>query len=384
MSVVEFSFWFSLFMVFYAYAGYPMVLRMLSLSQGGGNRAAGGYGSGVQLPTVSLLISAYNEEAVIDKKLENALSLDYPRERLEIVVISDGSTDRTNEIVSRYAGKGVLLRHYEGRIGKTACLNRTVPLAAGDVIVFSDANSLYNRDSLREMTRHFRDPGIGCVTGWTKYLSGKKEDTGSLGIYARLELLTKKFESRIGSSVGADGAIFAIRKKLYQPLEPHDINDFIIPLTVVEQGYRAVLEEKAFCFETSAGSARGEFQRQVRITNRTIRALVNKRRLLNPVRFGIFSFELFSHKACRFLVPLFLIVLLISGLALAGRSSLYLAAFVAQAVFYIAAASAGRVPYLSGVLAAAHAFVMVNCAVLLAWIRYFQGVTYTTWSPTQR
>jgi len=206
-------------------------------------------------------------------------------------------------------------------------------------------------------------------------------------MYARLELITKAYESMIGSCVGADGAIFAIRKKLYRPLMPHDINDFVIPLTIVQQYFKGVLEEKAFCHETAAGSVKGEFHRQVRITNRTIRAIVNNRILLNPWKFGIFSFELFSHKLCRFLVPLFLINLFVSSLLLSSWSFIYLAAFIGQIVFYMAAAFAKgikRMPLLSGVLAASHAFVMVNSAIFLAWIKYFQGATYTTWSPTQR
>jgi cellulose synthase/poly-beta-1,6-N-acetylglucosamine synthase-like glycosyltransferase len=375
-------------MIFYAYAGYPIMLRAISLFK----RDAGGPAQSDLAPghllKVSLLISAYNEESVIEAKILNSLSLDYPRELLEIVVISDGSSDGTNGIVRRYAGRGVVLRHYEGRMGKTACLNMTVPLAAGEIVVFSDANSDYDRNALREMMRHFEDTQIGFVTGWTKYIAGKDDDgAGSLSMYARLELLTKKYESMIGSCVGADGAIFAIRKELYCPLKPYDINDFVIPLSIVRQGFRGVLEEKAFCFETTAGSAKGEFHRQVRITNRTIRAIVNNGTLLNPWKFGTFSFELFSHKLCRFLVPAFLIALFVSSLLLGSRNFFYLTAFIGQILFYVSAGFARgieRTPLLPRVFAAAHAFVMVNFAIFMAWIKYFQGATYTTWSPTQR
>jgi cellulose synthase/poly-beta-1,6-N-acetylglucosamine synthase-like glycosyltransferase len=388
MTTLEFSFWFSLFMIFYAYAGYPIILRVISLFKGDAGGPAQSGPASDYLPRVSLLISAYNEESVIEAKILNSLSLNYPKDLLEIVVISDGSSDGTDETVSRYAGRGVVLRRYEGRMGKTACLNMTVPLAKGEIIVFSDANSEYDRNSLWEMIKPFKDPKIGFVTGWTKYLTGKDEEgTGSLGMYAKLELLTKTYESMIGSCVGADGAIFAIRKELYHPLKPHDINDFVIPLSIIQQGYRGVLEEKAFCLETTAGSEKGEFQRQVRITNRTIRAIVNNRTLLNPWKFGIFSFELFSHKLCRFLVPLFLIILFAGSLLLSSRNTLYLLIFISQIVFYLSAGFAKgieRTPLLSRVLAASHAFVMVNIAIFMAWIKYFQGATYTTWSPTQR
>jgi cellulose synthase/poly-beta-1,6-N-acetylglucosamine synthase-like glycosyltransferase len=388
MFAIEFFFWFSLFMVFYAYGGYPIILRVMVFFKsdtGGLMQPRPSHG---HQPTVSLIISAYNEESVIEAKILNSLSLDYPKDLIEIVVISDGSSDRTNEIVSLYAGKRVVLRHYKGRIGKTACLNMAIPLAKGEIIVFSDANSQYDRNSLRDMVRHFYDPKIGFVTGWTKYIFEKdREGTGSLGLYARLELLTKTYESMINSCVGADGAIFAIRKELYRPLMPHDINDFVIPLTIIQQGFRGILEEKALCFETTAGSAEGEFHRQVRITNRTIRAIMNNRSLLNPRKFGIFSFELSSHKLCRLLVPLFLIVLFVSGLLLSGHSSFFFIIFSGQLFFYISAGFAkhgDNVSFLSKLVAPAHTFVVVNFAIFIAWIKYFQGETYTIWSPTQR
>jgi len=388
MTTLELCFWFSVVVIFYAYAGYPIMLRAVSLFKGdpGGRKQPSP--SLDYLPRVSVLISAYNEESVIEAKILNSLSLNYPNDHLEIVVISDGSDDGTGEIVSRYIGRGVVLRQYEGRLGKTACLNMAVPLAKGEIIVFSDANSEYDRNSLREMMKHFELPKIGFVSGWTKYTAAKDgEAVGSLGSYARLELLTKTYESIIGSCVGADGAIFAIRKELYRPLNPYDINDFVIPLTIIQQGFRGVLEEKAFCFERTAGSAKGEFHRQVRITNRTIRAIVNNRTLLNPWKFGIFSFELLSHKLCRFLVPLFLMILFTSSLLLSSRNTFYLMSFIGQIGFYVSAGfarSTKTIPFLSRALAASHTFVMVNLAILMAWITYFQGTTFTTWSPTQR
>ncbi len=388
MTALKFSFWFSLFMVFYAYAGYPVILWAISLFKGGKARRARANRSNEYLPKVSLLISVYNEEAVIEKKIANSLSLDYPKELLEIMVVSDGSTDRTRDIVKRFTNEGIILKHYKGRIGKTECLNMTVPLATGRIIVFSDANSEYDRNSLREMTKHFEDPKIGFVTGWTKYTPRKDEEiSGSLGMYSRLELLTKKYESMIGSCVGADGAIFAIRKELYRNLRPHDINDFVIPLAIVEQGFRGILEERAFCFETAAGRAKGEFHRQIRITNRTIRAIVNNRVLLDPGKFRIFSFELFSHKLCRFLVPAFLMILLVSSLMLSSGNSFFLLTFIGQIGFYLSAGFAkvtDRIPLMSRVFAASQVFVMANLAIFIAWITYFQGATYTTWSPTQR
>jgi len=209
----------------------------------------------------------------------------------------------------------------------------------------------------------------------------------SLGLYSRLELITKELESRLGSCIGADGAIFAIRKELYRPLKDYDINDFVIPLSINQQGYRGVLQREAVCFEKDAGSAKGEFQRQVRITNRTIRAIMNYRQLLNPFRFGLLSFQLISHKVCKFLVPLFMVALLVSNLILAERGGFFLEVLMAQVIFYFAAGAASIVPMgslLSRIVEAARTFVVVNAAIALAWVKYLQGETYTTWSPTKR
>jgi len=379
------TFWLALVANSYAYVGYPAILWLMSRFVRLDERI--GPGQSRQLPPVTLIISAYNEEKVIGEKIENALSLDYPRELLEIVIVSDGSTDRTGEIVLKFAHQGTVLRHYEGRIGKTACLNRALPLAKGEIIVFSDANSTYEKSALKALVHPFQRSTVGFVTGWTKYGSGEGPAADSLGLYSRLELITKELESRLGSCIGADGAIFAIRKELYLPLKDYDINDFVIPLSINERAYRGVLQREAICFEKDAGSAKGEFQRQVRITNRTIRAIMNYRQLLNPFRFGLLSFELFSHKVCKFLVPLFMVALLVTNLILAERGGFFLMAFIAQGIFYVAASAASFVPkgsLLSPMVEAARTFVVVNAAIALAWVKYLQGETYTTWSPTKR
>jgi len=380
------TFWVSLLAISYAYIGYPAVLWLLVRFVVPGKRSDAGQGA--HLPSVTMIISAFNEEKVIGEMVKNAISLDYPRELLEIVIASDGSSDRTCEIVSEYAGNGVVLRHHNGRTGKTACLNRTVPLATGSIVVFSDANSTYDRGALRALLHPFQDSTVGFVTGWTRYGSRKEMSAAdALGIYSKLELRTKELESRLRSCIGADGAIFAIRKELYLPLKDYDINDLVTPLSINQQGYRGVLQPEAVCLEKDAGSPREEFQRQVRITSRTIRAIMNYRRLLNPFRFGLLSFELFSHKLCRFLVPLFLLTLAVSNLLLAGSGGLFLAALIAQGLFYVGAGTAASVSnggLVSRMAATARTFVVVNAAIALAWVKYLQGETYTTWSPTRR
>jgi cellulose synthase/poly-beta-1,6-N-acetylglucosamine synthase-like glycosyltransferase len=292
--------------------------------------------------------------------------------------------------VSSFAAQGVELRHYDGRIGKTACLNRAVPFAKGSIVLFSDANSIYTKSSLKALVAPFQDESVGFVTGWTRYRDADdKSSAGGINAYTRLELMTKKLESRIGSCIGADGAIFAIRKALYVPLEPHDINDLVTPLSINEQGYRGVIQPDAICFEDAPVTSKSEFRRQVRIAARTIRAVISHSVLLNPLMFGLISFQLLSHKLCKLLVPLFLIGLLVSNLFLIETGIFLQVTLAAQMSVYLwAAVTAGSPDNAAGILGSAantfRAFVVVNAAVAMGWIKYFKGESFTTWSPTKR
>ncbi len=338
-------------------------------------------------PMVTLIISAYNEEKVIEEKIRNSLKLDYPVELLEIIVISDGSTDKTNQIVSKYEQNGVILQHYEGRIGKTACLNQAIAKCSGDLVIFSDANSMYNQDAVRQLVHHFQRDDIGLVTGRTKYLMETDNvTTESTSLYTRLEVLTKHFESRIGSCIGADGAIFAIRKTLYSPLASYDINDFVIPLTVIEKGYRVILEEQAFCFEKTAEGSKGEFNRQVRITNRTLRAIFNHIQLLNPFRYPVIAFEVVSHKVLKFLTPLFIAVIFVTSMVLMQQSRVFMMIFFLQLFIYGAIWLHHKTKYKisNRLFTLLSSFIMVSVAYLIGWLKYFSGETYSTWEPERK
>ena len=379
-------FWFSIIFVFYAYFGYPLLLLLFTVINKKKYPEKTGRVDNFY-PKVALLISAYNEEKVIEDKILNSLELNYPKELLEIVVVSDGSNDKTNEIAARYADKGVVLRYFEGRIGKTACLNRVVPLAKDDIIVFSDANSRYDKEAIKELVKHFADKKIGFVTGGTKYVA--EEGNGivnSIGLYSKIEQITKALESKISSPVGADGAIFAIRKSLYRPLKEYDINDFVIPLNIIKQGFKGIYEPEAFCIEKTSKGANGEFNRQVRITNRTIRAIVNNRELLSPFNHGAFSFQLISHKVCKLLVPYFLILLLFTNILLISSEFLYIAALIGQIVIYLLSWLGYRgysLKGLSKLINMSHTFINVNYAILWGWIKYIQGEKYTTWGTVR-
>jgi cellulose synthase/poly-beta-1,6-N-acetylglucosamine synthase-like glycosyltransferase len=376
-------FWFSIIVVCYAYFGYPLFLYIYSILKENKYKVH----NDSLFPSVTLLISAYNEENTIEDKILNSLELNYAKELLEIVVVSDGSNDRTNEIVNKYTDKGVILRHYEGRMGKTNCLNKSIPLAKGDIIVFSDANSIYDKDAVKNLVKNFNNEKIGFVTGHTKYI-WKDNNLGSVGIYTRIENLTKKLESKIGSCVGADGAIFAIRKKLYVPLKPYDINDFVIPLNIIQQGFRGIFEENAFCHEKTSLDQQDEFNRQTRITNRTLRAIFSHRELLNPFKYSIFAFELISHKLLKFIVPFFLLSIFILNIAfmLNNQIGIYLLTLLSQVLFYCFG-YIGHIRIKAGFLRNlslyCRTFTVVNIAIMTGWFKYFRGETYTTWNPNR-
>lgn len=393
MTFLKSVFWICAILSLYAYIGYPLLLGFLSIFSNrkpDGNEDAFSQNTSERNPPpfVTMLISVYNEEKVIEEKIRNTLALEYPKDRLEVVILSDGSTDRTHEIVRRYAKDGVKLLEYPGRIGKTACLNRTMPIVHGDVIVFSDANSIYPTDAVKNIVEGFSDPSVGFVTGYTKYLrGGEGEGVRSIGLYSRIEKMTKALESKIGSCVGADGAIFGIRKELYKPLKETDINDLVIPLSIVRQGYRGILKENAHCIESSAGDISGEYQRQVRITNRSLRAIFSNADMINPLNSGIFSIFLVSHKLMKYLVPFFLVVLFVSSVGLISSGIVYTLTFVLLSCFFAIALGCrrkGNSAHSPRIIALISDFMIINAAVLKGWRNYIRNERSITWSPTRR
>lgn len=331
---------------------------------------------------VSIIVSVYNEAKIIAEKIENALALDYPKEKLEIMVVSDGSTDGTKEIVYDVSSRDtrIILKGFPERAGKTACLNRVVPAARGNIILFTDANSMFPTDILKKLVRNFADPQVGLVTGWTRY--GNIQDAeDTTGIYSRFERWTKIRESMVSSCVGADGAVFAVRKGLYRMLREDDINDFIIPLNVIGQGKRTVIDPEVFCFEQPAEETGQEYRRQIRITTRTLRAIARNLELLNPLRYKSFAFFLLSHKLIRFLTPFLLIALFAVNLFLLTTGAIYVATLVGQMVVLAVSVGSllGFVPGRVGNIV--RLFSVTLLAQLVAWFRTFAGASDTKWTP---
>ena len=376
-------FWAGIALIVYVYAGYPLLLLLLNRVRG--ERPV--RRANIE-PDVTLIISAYNEEDVIARKLDNSLNLDYPAKKLEIIVVSDASTDKTDDIVRQYADRGVRLLRMPERGGKTVGLNHAVPQARGEIIIFSDANALYDRQVVRNMVRNFADPEVGVVTGESRYLIEDGDtSTESENLYWRYELMLKKLESALGSVVGGDGAIYAIRKSLYRPMQPSDLSDFVNPLQIVAQGYRNVYEPEAFSYEKGGESFEKEFRRKVRIVNRAWRGMVSMRRVLNPFRYGWFAVQTWSHKVLRWWIPAFMAMVLFANLMLLSESPFYQASLLLQGLFYglalIGSARRSTRP-MSRLVYIPYYFCLVNWASLRGIIENYFGRTYTTWETVRQ
>ncbi|MFC1639648.1 glycosyltransferase family 2 protein [Gemmatimonadota bacterium] len=374
MNALEVVFLGCFVMALYPYVIYPPAV--VAASKFWGRR----WHRGNACSSVTVLISVHNEERVIRDKVENALALEYPAGRLEIVVVSDGSTDGTDAIVSSFADPRLVLKAYE-RAGKTACLNRAVAEVSGEILVFTDANSMFPHQVLRKIARNFSDEGVGLVTGWTKYRRPGSDEEEAPDLYARLEKFTKEGESLISSCVGADGAIFAIRRELYRQLEDYDINDFVIPLTVIGQGRRVVLDSEVCCLEEPSGEAKGEFRRQARITNRTLGAIRRNVQFLNPLRYGSFAFFLLSHKVLRLMVPFFAAATVLLSTLLISTAPLYRVLSISFAALLILGAAGILGLTRSRVVDLCATLLLTNLAQLVGWARFVSGRADVTWTP---
>lgn len=296
---------------------------------------------GSAIPSATMVISAYNERDVIGDKIRNALYLDYPADRLDIMVISDASDDGTDDIVRQFDESRVRLFRMESRAGKSAGLSQFCPNASGEILVFTDANSMFQTDALSHLLCHFDDPEVGYTVGRQQYV--ETQDTASSdseNIYWSYELLMKQWESRLSSVVGADGAIYALRKQFFAPLAAEDINDFLLPLQVIAKGYRGVFDPRAVCFEKAAPDFLGEFRRKKRIVNRSLYALLKVPAVLNPFQVGWFAWQVFCHKLLRWLCPFFMLILLVSSVILSvgewqqGTFGVYCVAVLCQILAY--------------------------------------------------
>ena len=410
-------FWLSLFLVFYAYFGYALVLLFIDAYR----RFFSGYKQAnyshaqqeQELPSLSFIVTAYNEEGRIKQKLENSLSQHYPREKLEIVVASDCSEDNTDSIVSSYADRGVGLVRAPERKGKEHAQMHAVRAATGEILVFSDVATILEPNALQQIAGNFRNPEIGCVSSEDRFIDRRGTVSGE-GLYVKYEMFIRNLESRVNTLVGLSGSFFAARREVCRDWAPDLQSDFNTLLNSVKMGFKGVSDPKSIGYYKDITDERKEFQRKVRTVLRGITVLMRNWRLLNPFRQGLFGWQLLSHKLLRWLVPFFLLLAFFSNLALLGSGVLYNLLFGVQVLFYSAALvyflqwkkdrqgqslfkqEETGFPEKKSDLGAslkkiyrqttriAFYFVSVNASILIAWIKFIFGERTTLWEPSQR
>ena len=373
-------FWISVGALFYTYIGYPLLVALMSFLR---PRPVSREQS--MIPTVTVIITAYNEERDLEAKILNTLALDYPKEKLEILIASDFSSDRTDEIVRSFSDRGVRLHRQTQRLGKTAAQNAAVELASGDIILFSDATTLYQPDVLRVIVPNFADAEIGCVAGKLIYIDPAESNVGrGARSYWGYETFLKRHESRVSSLIGVSGCLYAVRRSAYVPLYNEACSDFIIATKMVEQGLRTIYEPDAVCTEETNDRTNKELRMRVRVIAQTYTDLWRHRGMMNPFRSGFYALQLLSHKVMRYLVPVFLVVLLLSSAVLAANSLFFGLLLMVQLAFYTLAAT-GWLLERNGrrirLLALPHYFVLGNLAALMAFYQFLRGERYASWEP---
>lgn len=382
-SAVEVVFWFAVAIVIYAYAGYGMCVTVVARIRPRPPRA------GNVQPSVTLIVPAYNEASYLAAKLENSLALDYPMDRLEILVISSGSTDGTDDVARGYASRGVRTLVQPTRTGKEAAMQEAARHARGDVLVFTDANALLNREAIRLMVRWFADPDVGCVSGEKRVAHARGESAGvGEGAYWRYESMLKRLDSTVGSTMGAPGELCAIRARLMTARESDNIiEDFVLSMRVVESGYRIVHEPGAVAVEEASERFEDVFERRARIAAGGFQSIWRLKSLLDP-RHGLVCWQFVSHRVLRWgVVPLLLPLLVVVNWRLAAAHPIYEAILAAQLGFYGAAAagwllrrtSLGRHRSLS----MPFFFSAANVAALVGAVRLITGRQTVLWRRTR-
>lgn len=371
-------FWISVIIVFYIYIGYPILLRYLPKSP-------------IKLspmlvkPKVTVLIPAFNEAKSIRGTIENKLAQSYPSELLEVIVISDESEDGTDEIVKEIGALDprVKLLRQVPRQGKTSGLNLAMQQAAGDIIVFSDANSHYQLDAIEHLVSCFSDPDVGYVTGKMVYVNEEGNLIGDgCSAYMKYENHLRALEANVSSVVGVDGGVDAIRRELYQPMNADQLPDFVQPLKVVTQGKRVIYCEQALLNEESLSNSQSEFRMRVRVSLRAYWAMWDMRHLFNPSKYGLFALQLTSHKLLRYLAFIPLFTAFVSNAFLTGAGWFYSYAFLVQVLFYCAAAFVSLNDGTKNKwLGLANYFCLINVAAAMAFIKFIKGEKIVMWKP---
>ena len=383
---MEILLWCLASLVCYAYAGYPLLLAAV-----GSIRSRRITFAPIE-PPVTVIIAAYNEEKDIARKLEMVLSLDYPVEHRQIIVASDCSTDRTHDIVKGFAERGVELVVLAARGGKTAAQNLAVLQARSDILLFTDATTELAPNVIRKLVEPFADSRVGCAGAQLEYHSAAGTAVGLGGVlYWRYEKLVKELERRANSLIGVSGCLYAVRRALYVPIAPDLISDLVIALDIFSSGHVSIYVPGAVAFEQTHEHADREFAMRSRVVVRSIHALVQRARLLDPFRAGFFALQLWSHKVLRYLVPELLIAVFLLSLWLANQPTprapfykwfvaLQLLTYVAVPALYVICR---RFNIKTGVLSVPFYFILANAAALWGLFVYMRGVREVTWGTVR-
>jgi len=334
---IEILFWFSIIIVFYTYLGYGILLYFLVKIKEFFNNPKKELLPEV-LPEVTLFVTAYNEESVVKEKMHNCLTLDYPQNKLKIVWVTDGSNDRTNEILKTYQTVTVLFQ--PERQGKTAAINRGIEFTTSPIIIFTDANTMINREAIHEIIREFMNSKVGCVAGEKRIVSKEKDGAvgGGEGIYWKYESILKALDSRLYSAVGAAGELFAIRRELFETMEEDTLlDDFILSLKIAKRGFKIAYCDKAYAIESASANMKEEEKRKVRIAAGGLQSIWRLRSLLNIFQYRMLSFQYISHRVLRWSVTpifLFLIFPLNIYLIFVNTSRIYVNSLIIQGIIY--------------------------------------------------
>ncbi|MEA5115925.1 MAG: glycosyltransferase family 2 protein [Geobacteraceae bacterium] len=376
---MEYIFWISIILIFHAYFGYPLSLRLISFF-----RENEVHRAPIE-PTVTLIITACNEERRIRDKMENTVALDYPKGKLQVLIASDGSTDATNEIVREYASSGIKLLAFPERRGKENAQKDAVQHATGDIIVFSDVATRLDPQALKEIVANFADPSVGCVSSVDRVIGQDGNPCGE-GAYVRYEMWLRKLESRVNSLVGLSGSFFAARQEVCRDFSGEMQSDFRTVLNSMRLGLHGISDPESIGYYQDISDSKKEFDRKVRTVLRGLTVFFRNLEFLNIFRFGLFSYQYFCHKLLRWLVPLFLCVALTSHVLLSLASSAYLLLLPLHLAFYAIAIGGwlAKSPPSNAVMKIPMYFFAVNLAIVVAWWRFARGKRMVMWAPSER
>ncbi len=380
-------FWLFIFLIVYCYFGYPLLLWLMAQLRSHPVR------KGSYEPRISVVLSVWNEEDVIMKKIQNLLSLDYPKEKMEILIGSDGSTDKTVQIIRRFNDPRIRLIDRPQRRGKMATINELVQAAANEVIIFCDARQTFAPQAVRELVANLADPHVGCVSGELVFQEKKEEGATAKGVslYWSYEKFIRKQESRLHSMLGATGAIYAIRRELFVPIPTHIVlDDMFVPLQIIRNGYRATLDESAKAYDQAADSPREEHRRKTRTLFGNYQIFGLFPNLFNPLTSPV-AIQLFSHKLLRVLIPFFLIPLFILNLFLSSEQ-LYQKLFYLQITFYVMAGIGALSRYqkhgifslISKICYVPYVFCLLNLSALIGTLRFLGTKQEVTWEKARK